>query len=117
MDKDKGKYQYKKVLSFLKKHKPDEQKVLNALKFFDKSRPESNFIVRKKSWALFCRDTMVLLKSNPKYKNKSESFIANAYVKSKDYIHFSKLFGFGIDGDLKKKARNFLDNYRKHFKR
>jgi|9_EtaG_2_1085328.scaffolds.fasta_scaffold18473_2 predicted nucleic-acid-binding protein len=114
MDKGKDKkYQYKKVLAFLRKHKPNEQKVLNALKFFNKSKPQSSFAVVKSSWSYFCAETMFVLKHSEKYKGKSDSFIANAYVKQKDYIKFRKQFGVP-ETDLKKKARNFLDCYRKH---
>ena len=45
MDKDKG---YKRVLAFLRENKPDENKVLNALKIFDKTNKSEYF--KLKNW-------------------------------------------------------------------
>ena len=64
MDKDKG---YKKVLAFLRENKPDENKVLNALKIFDKTN-KSEYFKLKKGWRWFCYFEMVRLKEDPKNK-------------------------------------------------
>ncbi len=50
MDKDKG---YKKVLAFLRENKPDENKVLNALKIYDKTN-KRDYFKQKQGWGWFC---------------------------------------------------------------
>lgn len=88
MDKDKG---YKKVLAFLRENKPDENKVLNALKIFDKTN-KSEYFKLKKGWRWFCYFEMVRLKDDPKNKKLSLTAIAQNFVIKKDYIRASSQY-------------------------
>lgn len=109
MDKDKD--QYKKVLSFLKKHKPDEQKVLNALKIFDRSN-ETEYLKLKKGWRWWCYFEMVRLLDKPSNKKLSSNAIANNFVIKREYIKASNEYGQGLKGTQQSKARMFLEHYR-----
>jgi|TARA_B100001063_G_C16758328_1_gene554445 hypothetical protein len=108
MDKDKG---YKRVLAFLRENKPDENKVLNALKIFDKTN-KSEYFKLKKGWRWFCYFEMVRLKEDPKNKKLSTSAIAQNFVIKKDYIRASAQYKQGQKGTQKDKARMFYEHYK-----
>ena len=71
--------EYKRINAFLKRVKPNEQKVLNALKFFDKeskTKKQLNF----NAWKYVCYYKMNELIDKPGNENRSRMAIAMNFV-------------------------------------
>ena len=107
MDKDKD---YKRVFSFLKRVKPAEQKVLNALKIFDKEH-KTEYQQNRNAWKWVCYYKMCELLERPGSENLSLNHVAINFVKGSDYIRWSNQMKIGLKGKLENKARMFREHY------
>ena len=101
---------YKKVIKFLKRVKPSEQKVLNALKIFDKGTRNSRQF-HHYQWKWVCYYKMVDLLERPENKDKSMNEVAINFCKSKTYISFARQMDMGLKGDVFNKARMVREHY------
>ena len=108
MDKDKD---YKRVFSFLKRVKPAEQKVLNALKIFDKEH-KTEYQQNRNAWKWVCYYKMCELLDRPGSENLSLNHVAINFVIKKDYIRASSQYKQGQKGTQKAKARMFYEHYK-----
>ena len=109
------KKKYSKTVAFLNKYNVPEHKALASLKIYAKK--ETSPLVRVRSWPMICYDTLNMLKSLPKNKNKSNRTIIYNYVNTRDYVEIARLMGRKTNIDQEKRARNFQDNINKHKKK
>jgi len=101
---------YKNVYKFLSRIKPQEQKVISALKIFD---PEHRTQRQKDNdaWKWVCYYKMCELLARDDNKDKSMNEVAINFCKSKEYIRWSTQQGVGTSGDVYAKARMFREHY------
>jgi len=104
--------EYKRVIAFLKKVKPTEQKVLNALKIFDK-KVKSEYQINQNAWKWVCYYKMCELLERPINKDRSLNAVSLWFVNGREYIRWSKEMNIGLGGEIKNKARMFREHYSK----
>ncbi len=102
--------EYKRVIAFLKRVKPNEQKVLNALKIFDK-KVKSEYQINKNAWKWVCYYKMCELRERPNNKKRSLNAVSLSFVKDREYIRWSKQMKIGLGGKIENKARMFREHY------
>ena len=101
---------YKNVYKFLSRIKPQEQKVISALKIFD---PEHRTQRQKDNdaWKWVCYYKMCELLAKDDNKDKSMNEVAINFCKSKTYISFARQMDMGLKGDVFNKARMVREHY------
>ena len=104
--------EYKRINAFLKRVKPNEQKVLNALKFFDKeskTKKQLNF----NAWKYVCYYKMNELIDKPGNENRSRMAIAMNFVSGPLYSKWARQMNIEVkqSDDPKPKARMICEHY------